>query len=148
MLIYFSGIVLLCVLAVLSVIDARTFRLPDALTLPLIALGLGFGVTQNILPNALIGAVIGYAGFVGLELFYKRFRGIDGLGRGDAKLLAAGGAWCGWYGLAFIILIASASGLAHALYLSGDKNQQTRIPFGPHLALGIFLTWLALFILT
>ena len=140
------GVCLFGILAALAVIDFRTFILPDFLTLPLIIIGLGFAHTQNALKPAIIGAVIGFTGFVLLEVAYKYLRGKDGLGRGDAKLLAAGGAWCGWYGLPFIILIASAFGLVHALMLA--KKNSDALPFGPHLAAGIFLTWLALFVLT
>ncbi len=149
MFIYFSGALLFGILLILAIIDFRTFRLPDVLTLPLILLGLCFAAFQNLLVDATIGAALGYIGFVSLEVFYKKVRGIDGLGRGDAKLLAAGGAWCGWYGLAFIILIASGSGLMHALLQSrSEKGQSLAIPFGPHLALGIFLTWVAVFIIS
>lgn len=137
-----------CLLA-LAVIDFKTMFLPDILTLPLGVVGLLFATWQNALLAGFIGMLVGYTGLVTLELAYKRLRGVDGLGRGDAKLLAAGGAWCGWYGLSFILLIASFSGLVHALILSrtvkNPKNQ--KIPFGPHLALGIFLSWLALFVL-
>lgn len=149
MLIYLSGILLFCALFALSVIDIRSFTLPNILTLPLILLGLGFGMYQNNLTNSLLGSLIGYGGFVGLDILYKQVRSIDGLGRGDAKLLAAGGAWCGWYGLPFIILIASGSGLIHALFLSSKTDKEpTHIPFGPHLAVGIFLVWTALFLLS
>ena len=140
------GVCLASVLVALAIIDFRTFILPDILTLPLIVVGLGFAYWQGVIKFALIGAAIGYGGLVLLELLYKKLRGRDGLGRGDAKLLAAGGAWCGALGLPFIILIASASGLVHALLLSKSKAQE--LPFGPHLALGIFLTWLSLFVLT
>ena len=54
---------------------------------------------------SIIGAVIGYLVFFAIEIAYKKFRKIDGLGRGDAKLLAAGGAWCGWMGLPYIVLL-------------------------------------------
>ena len=140
------GLCLFGVLTALAAIDFRTFILPNILTLPLIVIGLGFSYWQSALTSGVIGAVIGYTGFVALELVYKKVRGKHGLGRGDAKLLAAGGAWCGWYGLPFIILIASASGLVHALLQR--KSEAPILPFGPHLALGIFLTWLALFVLT
>lgn len=103
--------------------------------------------------DALIGSAVGYACLVGLELAYKHTRGIDGLGRGDAKLLAAGGAWCGWFGLPFIVLIASAGGLIHAGLISWrTKNKASQdmaalhIPFGPYLSLGIFLTWLGIYV--
>ena len=72
---------------------------------------------------------------------FKKLRGKDGLGRGDAKLLAGGGAWCGWMGLPFIVLIGSGMGLVAALFPS--VRNQKRIPFGPFLALGILIVWLA-----
>ncbi len=145
MLIALFGIVLVCFLVALSIIDVRAYILPDYLTLPLIGLGLAFSYTQNNFTAALIGASIGYIGFVLLETVYKTLKKRDGLGRGDAKLLAAGGAWCGWFGLPFIILIASAFGLVHALTLA--KKQTEALPFGPHLAAGIFLMWISLYLL-
>ncbi len=149
MVLFLFASVLLGGLVVLSVIDFRTMILPDVLTLPLIGLGLAFAYWQGVFLNGIIGAVIGYSGLVALELAYKKLRGIDGLGRGDAKLLAAGGAWCGWTGLPFILLIASAFGLVHALFLSrSGEPADNKLPFGPHLALGIFLSWLALFVLS
>ena len=148
--IYLFGFCLALVLIALALIDLKTFILPNVLTFPLIAGGLIFGILFADWYDAAIGALIGYFGFVGLEMAYKKLRNRDGLGRGDAKLLAAGGAWCGWYGLPFIILIASASGLVYALMVnikSKDQSsvQPAELPFGPHLALAIFLTWLALF---
>lgn len=149
MILWLFGIGLFAVLAALAVIDFRTLILPDILTLPLIGLGLIFAYWQGVFLNSIIGAAIGYSGLVALELAYKKLRGVDGLGRGDAKLLAAGGAWCGWAGLPFILLIASAFGLVHALLLSrSGEPADNKLPFGPHLALGIFLSWLALFVLS
>jgi leader peptidase (prepilin peptidase)/N-methyltransferase len=146
---YFFGFCLALALIALAVIDFKTFILPNVITFPLIAGGLIFGFFMADWKDAALGALIGYFGFLGLELAYKKLRNRDGLGRGDAKLLAAGGAWCGWFGLPFIILIASASGLVHALMVSvKSKDEPTELPFGPHLALGIFLTWLALFVLS
>ena len=93
------GAVLLVALAALSWIDARTFRLPDALTLPLIAVGLfqSWYLSGQAF-DAAIGAVAGYLFFFLVEKSFHALRGKEGLGRGDAKLLAAGGAWCGWGG--------------------------------------------------
>ena len=144
------GLCLAGALMALAYIDCKSFTLPDILTLPLITTGLVFAYTQDLLIPALIGALAGYLIFVAFELFYKYVRRYDGLGRGDAKLLAAGGAWCGWSALPFIVLIASAFGLVHALLLT-IKNKKTEsithIPFGPYLAIGIFLIWLGLFVL-
>lgn len=141
------GVVLLPALAALTWIDIRTLRLPDPLTLPLIVVGLvqSWYFTGDVW-NALIGAVAGYLFFLAIEKGYRALRGEDGLGRGDAKLLAAGGAWCGWIGLPWIVLIASSSGLAFAgaLTLLG-RRPVGMMPFGPFLALGIALVWLGQF---
>jgi len=137
------GTVLIPALAALAWIDLRTMRLPDPLTLPLT----GAGVIQSwyftgAVWHAVIGAGIGYLFFVAIEKGYRAIRGNDGLGRGDAKLLAAGGAWCGWIGLPWIILIASSSGLLFAGALTvGGRRPSGLIPFGPFLAFGIALVW-------
>lgn len=141
--VYLFGASLLIALVALAWVDLKTFRLPDSLTLPLIPLG----ILQNWFllhdwTQALIGAAVGYGAFLTIELGFKHLRGKDGLGRGDAKLLAAGGAWCGWAGLPFIVLIASGSGLAALLLPSFRKMADTgRIPFGPFLAFAIAIVW-------
>ena len=136
------GSILLVFLIFLSWTDIKSFRLPNTLTFPLIILGV---FQAYLLPSeitaSIIGAVIGYLVFFVIEIVYKKFRKIDGLGRGDAKLLAAGGAWCGWMGLPYIVLISSCVGLAIAL--SPKYRALNRIPFGPCLALGIFMVWIA-----
>ncbi len=129
-------------LVALAVIDARTLRLPDAITLPLI--GGGFAAAWALdmpLRAHAIGAGLGYLGFVALELAYARLRGRAGLGRGDAKLLAAGGAWCGVLALPVILLAASATGLALVLALRLTGRRVEQVAFGPFLALAIALGW-------
>ena len=141
-----ATLVLLSALAGLAWIDWHTFRLPDWLTLPLIPAGLlANHVLFSSLWTPLIGAAIGYLALVGLELGYKAVRKRDGLGRGDAKLLAAGGAWCGAWLLPFILLVASLSALAFVLAASlirrrlPDSTQA--LAFGPWIALAIAIGW-------
>lgn len=145
LLITFGGLLLAALIA-LAIIDWRTYRLPDVITLPLIAAGLGaaFLLGEPIMPH-LAGAAFGYLAFVAIELGYKRFRGRDGLGRGDAKLLAAGGAWCSIGALPVIVLIASFTALCCVLVLrlSGRSiDDHAFIAFGPFLAFAIGLVWL------
>ena len=137
------GLILISALAMLSWIDVRTLRLPDALTLPLIAVGvLQSWYFSGRIQDALIGAVAGYLFFVLVETAFRHLRGKEGLGRGDAKLLAAGGAWCGWIGLPWIVLLASSSGLLFAGVLAILAHRFPRIlPFGPFLAFGIGAVW-------
>lgn len=146
---FIFGAVLFIALLVLSVIDAKTYLLPNFLTLPLIPIGIvqGWILSQDWQSNA-IGAVAGYSIFIMIEQGFKRIRGKDGLGRGDAKLLAAGGAWCGWLALPHIILVGSCTGLLFALYIrikhakDEDGTVNEYVPFGPFLALAIFSIWL------
>ena len=134
-------------LLVLALIDWRIQVLPNVLTFPLIGLGLAvsaLGWTGPIFDH-LVGAVAGYAVFWAVSTFYSKVRGYDGLGLGDAKLLAAGGAWAGWQGLASIVLIGSVAALLGAmLALRGKEGLtgRTEIPFGTFLAPAIWITWL------
>lgn len=133
---------MLVALAGLAWIDARTHRLHNLVTYPLVAMGLAwaFGTQPDLYPH-LLGAALGYGVFWAVEVAYRLIRRRDGLGRGDAKLLAAGGAWCGALALPAIVLVASLSALA-AVW--PRRNQRDlRIAFGPYLALGIAVTWLA-----
>jgi len=134
-------------LILIAVVDAEHFWLPDALTLPLLVTGL---IAAVVLPNGgLIGSLIGAAtGFLALWLLavlYRLLRKREGLGGGDPILLAAGGAWVGWVGLPSVLLWASAAGLslvAARLLTRRAVSVHDRLPFGPFLAAGIWLTWL------
>jgi leader peptidase (prepilin peptidase)/N-methyltransferase len=134
-------------LLALAAIDIRHHLLPDALTLPLAGLGLVVAglVDGAALPSHLVGIALGYGGFVAIAWTYRRVRGRDGLGRGDAKLLAAAAAWTSWEGLPSVVLIAAAAGLAAALAIRAGGGRiagDTRIAFGPGLCLGLWLVWL------
>jgi len=138
-------------LIVLGAIDFETGYLPDALTLPLIALGLLVNAIGSIggfasRPEAFIGAIAGYGSFWLIAFYYERIRGREGLGMGDAKLLAALGAWCGWPALAPIVLIASVGALGFVGFAAiRGKNVEadTLIRFGPALALAGIIVFVA-----
>jgi leader peptidase (prepilin peptidase)/N-methyltransferase len=148
-----SGWILLaaCVLGwtllTLATIDWRTGLLPDVMTLPLIVAGLivSYLVDAEALVAHVVGAAGGFAGFAALSEAYRRLRGREGLGLGDAKLLAAGGSWLGWIGLPSVLLYAASIGLAAVLVRSllGRKVRGgDRLAFGPPLAAAIWLVWL------
>ncbi|MEM9599585.1 MAG: A24 family peptidase [Pseudomonadota bacterium] len=137
-----SGIILIAALVTLARIDWATQRLPNLITLPLLAAGLAwaFGTSLDFYIH-LLGAALGYGVFWLVEVLYRLIRKRDGLGRGDAKLLAVGGAWCGAWALPAIVLIASVSALVYVVPQSDARD--ARIPFGPFLAFGIGTIWLA-----
>jgi leader peptidase (prepilin peptidase) / N-methyltransferase len=134
-------------LLTLAWIDLRTMLLPDVLTLPLLAAGLLATaiVWPDMLADRALAAAFGYLSLAALAWGWRRFRGRDGLGMGDAKLLAAIGAWVGLGDLPFVLLLAACAGLvaAGAAALLGKRiTAATPIPFGPFLALSGWLLWL------
>lgn len=135
-------------LLALSLIDLRCYRLPDFLTLPLLLGGLAVTAWAwpSALPDHLLGVVLGYGALAGIGWLYRRLRGRDGLGLGDAKLLAAAGAWLSWHALPGIVLAAALLALAASVVASLLRRMPlaaaTRVPFGPFLAAAIWLAWL------
>ena len=123
-------------------IDFENFLLPDWITLPLVLAGLGItGLMQPpLLYDHAAAAAIGYLGFRLLDAAYFRLRQRHGLGQGDAKLLAAAGAWLGLAALPWVVLAAGLAGilLALALIWRGRQQRQDALPFGPALALAFF----------
>lgn len=135
-------------LLALAAIDFRTFLLPDGLNAAVLALGAAMVALTRPDEWALhaAGAVLGFGLLWSVETLYRRLRGRDGLGRGDAKLLGAIGAWVGIAGIPPVLLIASLSGTVAALALSIGKSTplsgQSAIAFGPWIALGGYAVWL------
>ena len=93
----------------------------------------------GIFADRIIGAVSGYALFAGLGLAYRRLRGVDGLGLGDAKLLAAGGAWLGWTAIPFVVLAAAGALVFELIRTRGQASARTVVILGPWLAGAIWL---------
>jgi leader peptidase (prepilin peptidase)/N-methyltransferase len=135
-------------LLALGLIDWRNMVLPDLLTLPLIAAGpiVAEFVSPDDVLDDLAGAVGGFAAFTLVAWTYRRWRGREGLGAGDAKLLAALGAWVGATGLPSVVLLASLAALVAVLAARatrrGVPTAQDRVPFGPALAIAGWVVWL------
>jgi leader peptidase (prepilin peptidase)/N-methyltransferase len=135
------------VLLALALMDWRKLMLADVLTLPLIPAGLG--VAWWLDPAGVhwhaVGAAAGFALMVGVGWTYQALRGREGLGLGDAKLMAGAGAWVGLEGLGTVLLYGAFLSLVlvAALRVGGQEiNRETAVPFGVGLAAGFWLTWL------
>jgi leader peptidase (prepilin peptidase)/N-methyltransferase len=129
------------VLLVLLVIDWQTMLLPDALTLPLMWAGLllaTVGATQLSLGLAVWGAAGGYMVLWLVAEVFKRARGVDGMGGGDLKLMAALGAWLGAWALLPLVLFSS---LLHVLLALAMGRRDQPAPFGPALVAAAVLVW-------
>ena len=115
--------------------DAETKLLPDKMTLPGLALGLLFSwfvpvfdVASQFLPGMLhlhftsvtvrslsqldsaLGAVLGASFIYGAGAIYLRWRGMEGMGFGDVKLMAMVGAFLGIKLTVLTIFAASVAG--------------------------------------
>ncbi len=153
-------------LVAITFIDLRHFYIPDEISLPLIAIGIGGAF---LIPAA--DPLAHAFGAAGAALFMLALSAIswlafrrEALGLGDAKLLAAIGAFVGWKALPFVLfasaiqaLIATGvarlytrvTGRSNALTLTteeldahfgeadrfADAGSHTVVPYGPFLAL-------------
>jgi leader peptidase (prepilin peptidase)/N-methyltransferase len=134
-------------LLALAWIDWEEGLLPDALTLPLTVSGLALAwwLVPWTLTDRAVGAIVGYLVFRLLATLYRALRKREGLGQGDAKLLAASGAWLGWQALGNVVLLAALLGLGYALVARArgqSLGATTALPFGPALAAATFALWL------
>ncbi len=135
-------------LLTLAAIDFRYMILPDVLTLPLIPAGLALAYTlapDSLLLHA-IGAIGGYVVFVLVALAYRKLRGRHGLGMGDAKLLAASGAWVSALALPSVVFLGAITALLSVLVAMarGEQFSATdKMPLGAYLCLATWLVWLA-----
>ena len=137
-------------------IDFEHYIIPDRISLGGIAAGL---ILSGLVPGlhaspfapyptrldglvaALIGAVAGggslwLVGVLGKAIFKK-----DAMGLGDVKLLAAIGAFFGWQAVLFTIILSSFAGslVGIAMILLQKKEWQSRLPYGPYIALGALI---------
>lgn len=121
-----------------ALIDAQTGLLPDALTQPLLWLGLAASWMGVGLPlhDAFAGAMLGYSLLWCLLTALRWFSGRDAMGHGDLKLLAALGAWLGWQPLPWALLLACLAGLVFAMWRQKSLRPRGAYPFGPFLAMG------------
>jgi leader peptidase (prepilin peptidase)/N-methyltransferase len=136
-------------LLVLAVLDLQYFWLPDVITLPGTLLGM---VGALILPqpgavSALLGAFLGWAFFQGVRWIYAKVTGgkRQGVGEGDARLMAFIGAVLGLKALPWVLFSSAALGSLTGLTVSlgRDRDRFTSIPYGPFLVVGalLFLFW-------
>ncbi len=118
----------------IAIIDVRSGRIPDALSLPAAAM--------LALYRALSGGGSLAEGAIGAALCFGFFLGIrsmtGGLGLGDVKYGLAIGMATGPAYVFFALCIASALALSFALPLAflGRLGRKKKMPFGPFLALG------------
>jgi leader peptidase (prepilin peptidase) / N-methyltransferase len=132
-------LVFVAAMLTLFVIDLEHQILPNVITLPGIAVGLGASVfLPPGLPSAALGVVLGGGLLWAVAEAYYRWRGVEGLGMGDVKMLAMIGAFLGWPLTLLTLVLASLAGalVGMALIAAGRGDRQLKLPFGTFLAAG------------
>ena len=132
--------ILSLILIMIFFIDLENFIIPDSLNFII----MGLALLKNFLPNfntsliheinqSIIGGMVGYLSIWLIIYLYKTFKKIDGMGFGDAKLMAGIGLLFGWQSIPFIIFVASILGLIFVVpsLIKKQKTMRTEIPFGP-----------------
>jgi leader peptidase (prepilin peptidase)/N-methyltransferase len=132
-----------CALIVLFVTDLQHKILPNAITLPSIAVG--FACSLFLPPgwrDSLIGIAVGGGVLYAIAEVYYRIRGHEGLGMGDVKLLAMIGAFLGWKLVLLTLVLASFSGsiIGLAVIASSRGDMKHALPFGTFLAIGAVIS--------
>ncbi|MCP4749170.1 MAG: prepilin peptidase [Desulfobacteraceae bacterium] len=133
----------ICGLLTITFIDIDHQIIPDIISLPGIPIGFA---ASFLLPNlqwteSLLGLLLGGGSLYLLAIGYQFITGNDGMGGGDIKLLAMIGAFIGWKGVFFTVMVSSFIGTAVGLLLmiKSRKGIKLRIPFGPFLSIGAIL---------
>jgi len=145
-------------LLVLTITDWRERLLPDLVTFPGMALGLGFSlivpvddgvgmflarqagldripVRLDSLLDSLLGALLGAGLLYALGEAYFRLRGREGMGFGDVKMMAMVGFFLGPKLALLTIFLGSAAGavLGLAFLAASGKSSDYELPFGSFL---------------
>lgn len=122
-------------LMVLSVIDWRTFIIPNGINLAILILGIVRVATD---PTNWLSYLIGMLSVSAVFLLLHVLTGGNGLGMGDVKLVAAAGLLLGWQKLLLAVLVGSVSGaVIHMVRMKHGADR--KLAFGPYLAAGIWL---------
>ena len=108
----FLPFLVLC--GIIFLTDMEAFHIPDIASLGGTILGLIF-VLEELpglpgLRDAFIGGVLGFAMIYAINLSYRLWRGVDGMGFGDVKLMMMFGVWLGPMMLMPILFLASTVG--------------------------------------
>ena len=133
--------VFIAALVTITFIDLDCQIIPDVISLPGIILGFAgsFVVPWVSWQDSVMGILFGYGVISIIAWSYEQITGREGMGMGDAKLLAMVGALLGlkavFMSLFFGSILCSVIGLPLAL----RKGGQFALPFGPFLALGALI---------
>jgi leader peptidase (prepilin peptidase)/N-methyltransferase len=136
----FFYFVFFAALLVIIFIDIRHQIIPDCISLPGILIGFAGSFFNEMVTwqQSGLGILLGGGVLYAVAYAYYAVTKREGMGGGDIKLLAMIGAFLGWQSLLYVIFSSSLVGsvIGIAAMFKQRKGGQTRIAYGPFLALG------------
>lgn len=133
-------------LLVIFFTDFNYFLIFDVTSIPLIIIGLiasflKINPFHSLIIDSVFGTIVGYGVIYLIRLIYFKIKKIEGMGLGDAKLLAAIGAWYGFKSILFILLFSSILGSVYGLsYIYfRNKKKNIKLAYGCFIVLAAFL---------
>ena len=134
-------------LIVATFVDIDHWIIPDLVTLPGIVIGFAssFFLPGLGILDSLLGLIFGGGSLLLVGIIYSRWKGIEGIGGGDVKLLAMIGAFLGLSGVIVTLVVSSLLGSIYGMLLLAIRGggSKTAVQFGPFLAIGAILAYFA-----
>ena len=136
--------ILFLLYTIIFFIDLKHYIIPDSLNFIIIGLGLAKTFVPNFdtilihdLTQSIVGGIVGYFSIWIIIYLYRVVKNIEGMGLGDAKLMAGIGFLFGWQSILPVLFISSVFGLLFVSpsLISKKKNLTPKIPFGPFIIL-------------
>ena len=140
--------ILILILIMIFFIDLENFIIPDSLNFSI----MGLAFVKNFIPSfntslihdinqSIIGGIIGYFSIWLIIFLYKTLKKIDGMGLGDAKLMAGIGLLFGWQSIPLVLFLSSILGLFFVApsLLKKQKTMKSEIPFGPFIIIAMLI---------
>jgi len=136
--------ILFLLYTIIFFIDLKHYIIPDSLNFIIIGLGLAKTFVPNFdtilihdLTQSIVGGIVGYFSIWIIIYLYRVVKNIEGMGLGDAKLMAGIGFLFGWQSILPVLFISSVFGLLFVSpsLISKKKNLTSKIPFGPFIIL-------------
>jgi leader peptidase (prepilin peptidase) / N-methyltransferase len=142
---YVAELYFVFTLVVVTFIDIEFRIIPDRFSWGNWILALLLLVVRTDSPWPYVfGGLLGFGFFFLLAWGYEKYKGIEGLGFGDVKMLGWLGTWLGIASIPGLILVSSISGLVWGVVamMRSRDGMLTAIPFGPFLAFAAYVLWI------
>lgn len=142
---FLGSLMLWIVLALLFISDYEQGVLPDRLQIPLMVAGLIWAALGQGLSlwSSILGLAGGWGGVQLMNLGYRSIRGHEGIGQGDAKMMAWLGCFFGLPSVIGIFFLGALGGSLWAMILKfkGQYHPQVILPFGCFLSIATLIVF-------